>query len=101
MEIGAKTVVSLRYVMKNDDGEVIENRMSGALVTYIHGSGKILPELESQLTGLKKGDQKTIAIEQPGKFYFDLEIADVREAKMEEWATGEPMIFDCGPDCCC
>ena len=102
MEITEKTVVSLRYVMKNKEGEEIENTFSGPAVQYIHGSGKILPQLETMLTGLKTGDKKEIMLELPDTFHFNVEIDAIRMATPEELEAGAPAtVNNCGPGCCC
>ncbi|MEP7374144.1 MAG: FKBP-type peptidyl-prolyl cis-trans isomerase [Chitinophagaceae bacterium] len=102
MEIAEKTVVSLRYIMKNKEGEEIENTFSGPAVQYVHGSGKILPQLETSLTGLKTGDKKEITLELPDTFHFQVEIDDIRIATPEEMEAGNPIATnDCGPGCCC
>ena len=88
--------------MKTSDGEEIENTISGPAVKYLHGSGKILPQLEALLAGLKPGDKKSLALELPDTFHFDVEIDDVRMATPEEIRSGKPLIINaCGPDCCC
>ena len=102
MEVTENTVVSLRYVMKNKEGEEIENTFSGPAVQYVHGSGKILPQLEAMLTGLKTGDKKEITLALPETFHFDVEIDDIRVATPGELEAGEPAtVGGCGPDCFC
>lgn len=102
MEIAEKTVVSLRYIMKNKEGEEIENTFSGPAIQYVHGAGKILPQLETLLTGLKTGDKKQITLETPDTFHFEVEIDDIRIATPEEMEAGNPIsLSECGPDCCC
>ena len=85
--------------------------MNKVPVSYLHGSGNILPALESCLEGLKKGDQKSISIsnetnsELHDQFYFDVTIDDVRPALDEEVKKGKPVRLgeanQCGPGCCC
>ncbi len=110
MEIEDKTVVSLRYVMKNDRGEVLENTMNGAPVTYLHGGGIILRPLESSLTGLHAGDKKSLSLTNttvPGleyEFYFEVIIDEVRMATEDELVNGKPAAAEkenCGPQCRC
>jgi FKBP-type peptidyl-prolyl cis-trans isomerase 2 len=102
MEIADKTVVSMRYIMKSNEGEEIENTFSGPPVQYVHGAGKILPQLEKSLTGLRSGDKKEITLDLPDTFHFEVEIDDVRMATTEEMEGGNPTIVsDCGPGCCC
>jgi FKBP-type peptidyl-prolyl cis-trans isomerase 2 len=111
MEIQKNTIVSLRYIMKNSRGEVLENIMDTASAAYLHGSGNILPALETSLEGLQPGQQKAIFISGEnetgldGVFYFDVVIDDVRTATDEELQKGKPaeqkVINNCGPGCCC
>jgi FKBP-type peptidyl-prolyl cis-trans isomerase SlyD len=102
MQIAEKTIVSIRYTIKNNRGEEIENTMAGPAVKYLHGSGNILPQLEASLVGLKAGDKKSITIQIPDSFSFDIEIDDVRMATEDEMQSGKPgKENNCGPDCCC
>jgi FKBP-type peptidyl-prolyl cis-trans isomerase SlyD len=102
MKIKEKTIVSIRYKIKNNRGEEIENTMAGPAVKYLHGSGNILPQLEASLTGLKAGDKKSIMIQIPDSFSFDIEIDDVRMATEDEMQSGNPTRENnCGSDCCC
>ncbi len=111
MEVQKNTIVSLRYIMKNSRGEVLENIMDTAAAAYLHGSGNILPALETSLEGLQPGQQKSIFIAGEngngldGIFYFDVLIDDVRIATEEELRKGKPekhiATNDCGPGCRC
>lgn len=102
MEITENKVVSLRYIMRNSEGEEIENMIAGPAVQYIHGTGKILPELESQLQGLKAGAKKSVTTRLPDTFYFDVEVDEIRLATPAEIEAGKPLAANsCGPDCCC
>ena len=60
MQVQNNSVVSIRYVMKNGRGDVLENTMNNDPVSYLHGSAGIQPLLQEQLKGLKKGDKKTV-----------------------------------------
>jgi len=104
MEITERTVVSLRYIMKNKEGEELENTFAGPAVQYLHGSGKILPQLEILLSGLKKGDKTQITVEIPETLHFDVRIDDIRMARPEEIEAGNPITKadnTCSPGCCC
>lgn len=109
MKVGINTVVSLRYSMKNDGGVLLEDTMDKSPIHYLHGSGSILPILESSLEGLQCGEWRFISISpetNPGlddKFHFDIIIDKVRAATEEEIQTGKPIVSkeSCGPGCCC
>ncbi|MCA9482189.1 MAG: peptidylprolyl isomerase [Nitrospina sp.] len=60
--IAKGSVVSLNYTLKNDSGEVIDESSGGEPFAYIHGSGQIVPGLESALDGAKLGDKKDVVV---------------------------------------
>ncbi|MFO7658321.1 MAG: FKBP-type peptidyl-prolyl cis-trans isomerase [Bacteroidales bacterium] len=61
-------VVSLTYELRldNPEGKVIESLDKGSPMTFIFGTGSLLPKFESNISGLKVG----------GKFNFDLACED-------------------------
>ncbi len=111
MQICSNTVVSLRYRMKNSQGDVLEDILQSKPVEYLHGSGVILPALEADLIGLRPGDRKLVVISNAtsfqldASFYFDVVIDDVRIATEYEIKKGKPVKEEakeeCGPDCIC
>jgi FKBP-type peptidyl-prolyl cis-trans isomerase SlyD len=112
MQVSDKTVVSIRYRMKNSRGEILENTLESAAIQYLHGVGSILPSLEVDLAGLKAGDERAVFIskeqgegQMDDDFYIEVVIDGVRSATEEELRKGSPMQStsqpDCGPGCCC
>lgn len=108
LQIDNNTIVSLRYIMKNGSGEVLENNMDAAPVQYLHGCNAILPSLENALAGLSPGDKKSITFsdEQINEtLYFDVIIDEVRVATTSEMANRTPAVKpsdkSSGPGCCC
>jgi FKBP-type peptidyl-prolyl cis-trans isomerase SlyD len=111
LPVSMGTVVSLRYCMKNSQGEILDNILQAKPVEYLHGSGYILPALEQELTGLLAGDKKQVTINNEtsilldASFYFDVEIDSVRPATQDEIEKGKPARpvtqEECGPDCIC
>jgi len=54
--------VSFDYTL-TVNGEVVESSdRGGKPLTYVHGSGSLIPGLESQLLGMEEGDEKTITV---------------------------------------
>ena len=103
MEVKSNTVVSLRFVMKDALGEVVQDNMNMKPVQYVHGSGTILPALESAVEGLKIHERKSFSIYDErlgGTFYFDVFIDDVTENSPLAKTPGVS-TEDCGPGCCC
>lgn len=107
MKIEANMVVSLRFVMKNEAGETVEDIMQRPPVNYLHGSGNILPPLEKGVEGLTGGDSKHLefTIENGESYSMDVVIDNIRLATPEELEAGKPQEKKtdpaCGPGCCC
>ena len=103
MLVQKNTVVSLRYIMKDNVGEIIEDNMHGAPIEYLHGSGNILPSLETSLYGLESGAEKSFTVHDPQlnkPLYFEICIDNIRMATEDEIAKRR-VLKNCGPDCCC
>jgi FKBP-type peptidyl-prolyl cis-trans isomerase SlyD len=104
MLVKKDTIVSLRYVMKGNNGEIIEDTMNGKAVEYLHGGGHILQSLESVLEGLAVGTQKSFTVhdeELTHPLHFDVVIDEIREATAEEMKSAKAGKGECGPGCCC
>ena len=109
MEVAANCVVSIRYIMKNDTGEVLENTLHGEPVSYLHGGTGILTILQQQLEGLTTGDKKTILLKAEAgftdsNFIFEIIVDEVRAALKEEIILGYPVqlrVAPCEADCAC
>jgi FKBP-type peptidyl-prolyl cis-trans isomerase 2 len=109
MHIAKGCVVSLRYIMKNSEGAILENTMSKNPVSYLQGAAGIQPLLQAQLVGLKTADKKTVYLNAESgltseDFIFDVIIDEVRLALNEELLLGYPVKMDvvkCGADCDC
>jgi FKBP-type peptidyl-prolyl cis-trans isomerase SlyD len=48
--------------LTDETGKVVDSTVGKEPLTYLHGSGQIVPGLEKELTGLKVGDQKKIVV---------------------------------------
>jgi hypothetical protein len=109
MEVALNTVVSIRYVMKNAGGEIIEDIMDKTPIEYLHGSGNILPGLEKGLAGLPAGFTKIIRFKiddnSEENYQLNVKIDGVRAATPAEIERGKPESKQtdnsCGPGCCC
>jgi FKBP-type peptidyl-prolyl cis-trans isomerase SlyD len=111
MKVGPKRIVALRYRMKNAQGDLLADIMDDDPVCFLHGSGEIIPGLESMLTGLRTGEQKSFTIspetapDLTGTYSVDVIIDDIRPATDVELAAQELSLpvdhKDCGPGCCC
>jgi FKBP-type peptidyl-prolyl cis-trans isomerase SlyD len=60
--IGAKRVVTLHYTLKDGAGKELDSSAGGEPLTYLHGSGQIVPGLEKALTGKRAGDKANVVV---------------------------------------
>jgi FKBP-type peptidyl-prolyl cis-trans isomerase SlyD len=75
MTIAQDQVVSIKYTLRNDAGDVLDSSSGGEPLTYLHGHGNLIPGLERELTGKKPGDKlqvKIAAAEGYGEYDEDL-----------------------------
>ena len=72
MKIGKNTVVTFDYILKDEDGNVLEDT-EGQGSSYLHGYGNLLPALEEALEGLEPGDtlQKKLTVDEGFGAYDD------------------------------
>ena len=66
MRIAKNTVVSFDYTLTDTAGAVLDSSQGGQPLSYLHGSGNIIPGLESQMEGRAVGEafQATVPPEQ-------------------------------------
>ena len=63
MEVSENTVVAFDYVLKDDQGKLLDSSEGREPLAYLHGSGGILPGLEQELTGKKVGDDLEVSLD--------------------------------------
>ena len=109
MKVDKNSVVSMRYIMKDEAGVILENTMNSHPVSYLHGGDGIQVLLQAQLEGLKAGDTATVFLDAAtgltnSNFSFDIIIDEVRAALDEELLLGYPVqitVQPCEADCNC
>ena len=62
MKIAKDKVVALAYVLKLDDGIVVDASQEGHPLMYLHGHQNIIPGLERELENLEAGAQKEVKV---------------------------------------
>lgn len=63
MTIQKDKVVTMHYHLTNtDDGQVLDSSRGSDPLTYLHGSGSLIPGLERELAGLEVGAAKTVQV---------------------------------------
>jgi FKBP-type peptidyl-prolyl cis-trans isomerase SlyD len=61
--IGDNLVVSMHYKLTDNDGNVLDSSEGAEPLTYLHGSGNIIPGLEKELVGNVEGDSQQVKVE--------------------------------------
>ena len=56
-------VATLNFVLKDDDGDVIDASEAGDPLIYLHGHDNIVPGLEKALNGKSTGDKVKVVVE--------------------------------------
>ncbi len=56
-------VVSINYILKGDDGAVIDSSEGKGKLEYLHGHNYLLPKLEEMITGKNPGDKFSAVLE--------------------------------------
>lgn len=57
MQIAENAVASFHYTLTDDAGQVIDSSSGREPLTYLHGSGQIVPGLEKAMEGRQAGDK--------------------------------------------
>lgn len=109
-------VVSLDYVLKLDDGQIIDSSNGGEAMQILQGAGQIIPGLEQALYGMIIGEEKEVEVApedgygendpdayqmvSPDLFPPDLELAEGMGLRLKD-ETGQAMdayIAEIGPE---
>jgi FKBP-type peptidyl-prolyl cis-trans isomerase SlyD len=71
-------VVSMAYVLRVEDGKLIDQSDDNAPLEYIQGAKQIIPGLEKELVGLNVGDEKVVEVK-PAEGYGERNLEDIVE----------------------
>ncbi len=63
MKIENNKVVSIDYVLKDKDGNLLDSSSKAGPLEYLHGHQNLIKGLEDQLTGKSKGDKFNAVVE--------------------------------------
>jgi FKBP-type peptidyl-prolyl cis-trans isomerase SlyD len=90
MQVGSQKAVTIHYVLKDDDGEVLDSSEKREPLTYLHGTGSVVPGLEKALEGKAVGDAVNVTLT-PDEGYGprderlvrNMPVRKIREARIE------------------
>jgi FKBP-type peptidyl-prolyl cis-trans isomerase SlyD len=90
MAIADRAVVSFDYTLTGDDGDVIDTSKGGAPLTYLHGTGSIIPGLEAALQGRMAGDALQVVVA-PQEGYGERDDDLVTSATRSQFPKGKKL----------
>ena len=85
-------VISLDFILKNEQGEMLDQSEGSEPLEYLHGSNEVVPGLEKALEGRKIGEHVRVVIP-PSDAYGEYEVSLVDEVSREQF----PGIDDIQP----
>jgi FKBP-type peptidyl-prolyl cis-trans isomerase SlyD len=62
MQIGSQKAVTIGYTLKDEEGKVLDTSEGRQPLTYLHGTGSIVPGLEKALEGKNPGDSVQVKL---------------------------------------
>ncbi len=91
MQIDQNTVVTMHYTLSDDEGAVIDSSSGKEPLSFIFGSGTIIPGLEYALKGKSSGDSfaVTVAPDEGYGLYDEQRVVNVSRAQFQEGAEIE------------
>jgi len=62
MHISKNKHVTIDYTLTDDDGEILDTSQDQQPLSYVQGTGQLIPGLEASLEGKSKGDKLSVKI---------------------------------------
>ena len=89
MTITNGSKVSIHYTL-TVDGQKVDSSEGREPLEYTHGQGQIIPGLEAEIAGLKKGDKKTVEIP-PEKAYGHVDPEAIQKVPKDKFAEPDKL----------
>jgi FKBP-type peptidyl-prolyl cis-trans isomerase SlyD len=87
MAIGANKVVSVNYILSDDEGNLIQRTNVDEPFVYLSGNNQILPRLEQAIDSMIIGGKKNIELKSPDA-YGEYDDNAVQHVKRQEFPEG-------------
>jgi FKBP-type peptidyl-prolyl cis-trans isomerase SlyD len=88
VQIGADKAVTIHYTLRDDGGEVLDSSDGRDPLTYLLGTGNIVPGLEKALDGKQAGDEVKVKVT-PAEGYGERDEANVRNVPRRRLPEGK------------
>ncbi len=90
MKIETNKVVSIHYELTNEAGDKLDSSSGKEPLTYLHGTGALIPGLEKQLEGKNLGDE-LIAVIPPAEAYGEPDDKLIRDVDRSAFGDVEKL----------
>jgi FKBP-type peptidyl-prolyl cis-trans isomerase SlyD len=91
MQITDRKVVTLDYTLTDDEGEVLDTSKGDEPLVYLHGTGSIVPGLETALEGKSAGDALQVKVA-PAQGYGDRDEELVASIPRDRFPSDEVVV---------
>ncbi len=88
MQIANQTVVTIHYTLTDDKGVVLDSSAGEEPLTFVQGSGTMIPGLEKELEGKSPGDEFKVSIP-PAAGYGDRDEELVQKVPRETFPVDD------------
>lgn len=88
MQIANQKVITIDYTLTDESGEVLDSSEQDGPLSYLHGSGNIVPGLEQALEGKSIGDALKVVVA-PEDAYGERDERLVQAVPREQFPDGE------------
>ena len=82
----SQKVISFHYTLTDSAGTTLDSSAAGEPLTFLEGSGQIIPGLETQLRNMKVGDKKHVTVKAKDG-YGEKDPGNVLELPLEQMPT--------------
>ena len=89
--VEAGKVVLIRYALKDEDGNVLDQTKVGSPLPYLHGAGNIVVGLEKALDGLSVGDTFEVSVS-PAEGYGEKQSSGPQAVPKREFPKGANFV---------
>lgn len=88
-----KQVISFHYTLTDPAGKTLDSSVGGAPLSFVEGTGHIIPGLETHLTAMAVGDKKRVTVAAK-EAYGERDAARVLEVPRDKFPAQEIKVGD-------
>lgn len=89
----SRQVITVHYVLTDNDGKTIDSSKEGEPLTFLEGAGQIIIDLEKSLIALRQGDKREIKVPH-GEAYGSYDQALIYTVAREKFPQGKIKVGD-------